>query len=141
MTKAAGWTCPECGRFFARTRQGHDCAPGLSVEEYFSTGPSHERPIYDVVNAHLQTLGPLHADVVSVGIFFKNPRKFAELRPMPKWVTLSFFLDRRAGHPTITRKVVNYSNRYWHIANVTSPVDVDDALLALLTESYELARN
>ena len=28
-----GWTCPECGRLFARARQGHDCAPGLTLDE------------------------------------------------------------------------------------------------------------
>ena len=80
-----GWTCPECGRMFARTGQSHDCAPGLTIEEYFETGPEHERPIFDAVMAHVQSLGPVHADVVSVGIFLKNPRKFAELRPMQHW--------------------------------------------------------
>src|SRR4051812_576471 len=34
------WTCPSCQRQFARSRQGHDCAPAMTLEEYFSTGPS-----------------------------------------------------------------------------------------------------
>ena len=33
------------------------------------------------VMGHLTTVGAVHAYVVSVGIFLKNPRKFAELRP------------------------------------------------------------
>jgi len=33
-----GWTCPEWGRVIGRTGQGHDCAPGLSLDEYFETG-------------------------------------------------------------------------------------------------------
>ena len=45
----SGWICPECGRLFARHGQGHDCAPGLTLDEYFSTGPSHERPVYEAV--------------------------------------------------------------------------------------------
>ncbi len=76
-----GWTCPDCARTFGRSRQTHDCAPGLSLDEYFSTGPSHERPVFETVMRHLDTIGPVHLDVVSVGIFLKNPRKFAELRP------------------------------------------------------------
>jgi hypothetical protein len=108
----------------------------LTLEEYFSTGPAHERPVFDAVLAHVETLGPVHADVVSVGIFLKNPRKFAELRPRDRWVAVSFPLRRRASHPTITRKVVEYGNRYWHVANVSEPAEVDDDLRGLLTEAY-----
>jgi hypothetical protein len=136
VSTVAEWICPRCGRLFGRSGQSHDCAPGLSLEEYFETGPAHERPIFDVVMAHVETLGPVHADIVSVGVFLKNPRKFAELRPKDRWVAISFSLRRRATHPTITRKVVEYGSRYWHVANVRTPAEVDPALLDLLTEAY-----
>ncbi|MGD9997087.1 MAG: DUF5655 domain-containing protein [Ilumatobacteraceae bacterium] len=110
----------------------------MALDEYFSTGPTHERPIFDAVMAHLASVGPVHADVVSVGIFLKNPRKFAELRPKDRWVAVSFSLDRRAQHRTITRKVIEYGSRYWHVANVASTDDLDDALLGLLSEAYRL---
>ena len=111
----------------------------MTIDQYFSTGPPHERPIVDAVLAHVETLGPLHVEPLSVGIFLKNPRKFAELRPMQRWVALSFSLQRRAAHRTITRKVVPYGNRYYHTANLTTPEDVDDALRDLLTEAYTTA--
>lgn len=117
----------------------HDCAPGLTLDDYFASGPEHERPVFLAVMAHLETVGPVHLDVVSVGIFFKNPRKFAELRPKDRWVALSFGLGRRATHPTITRKVVEYAGRFWHIANVADPDEFDDDLADLLTEAYEFA--
>jgi hypothetical protein len=110
----------------------------MSLDEYFSTGPAHERPVFDAVIAHVRTLGPVHIEPVSVGIFLKNPRKFAELRPMERWVAVSFPLQRRAAHRTIKRKVVAYGSRYWHIANVAEPADVDDDLRDLLTEAYTL---
>lgn len=131
------WTCPECGRTFARTDQMHDCAPGMSLDEYFATGPEHERPIWDAVIAHLQTLGPVHPDVVSVGIFLKNPRKFADFRPKTRWVALGFNLRRRADHRTITRKVMPNGTRFWQVANLRTPDDYDEALRALLAEAYD----
>jgi len=134
-----GWTCPHCRRLFGRSGQSHDCAPGLTLDEYFSTGPTHERPVFDAVMSHLESVGPVHADIVSVGIFLKNPRKFAELRPKQRWVSVSFSLRRRARHPLITRKVVEYGERYWHVANVADPDEVDEALCELITEAYELA--
>lgn len=131
-----GWVCPACGRLFGRTRQAHDCAPGLTLEEYFASGPAHERPVYDAVVAHVTTLGPVHADIVSVGIFLKNPHTFAQLRPMRRWVAVWFPLGRVARHRTITRAVQWQGAVCWHVANVASADDVDDDLRDLLSEAY-----
>jgi hypothetical protein len=135
---AEGWTCPDCGRLFRRSRQSHECSPAMSLDEYFATGPPHERPVFDAVMAHVSTLGPVHVEPVSVGIFLKNPRNFAELRPMQRWVAVSFALQRKASHRTIKRKVVEWNGRYWHTANVAGPADVDDDLRDLLAEAYTL---
>jgi hypothetical protein len=130
------WTCPECQRQFRRTRQSHECAPAMALDEYFATGPPHERPVFDAVMAHLTTLGPVHVEPVSVGIFIKRDGSFMELRPMERWVAMSFPLRRQARHRTIVRKVMQWHGRYYHVANVTGPEDLDDALLDLITESY-----
>lgn len=108
----------------------------MSLEEYFSTGPDHERPIFEVVMRHLETVGPVHIEPVSVGIFLKRARTFAELRPMRQWVALSFSLPRRVHHPTIARKVQPYHGRYYHVANIRRPEDFDDDLRNWLTEAY-----
>jgi hypothetical protein len=131
-----GWVCAACGRMFGRTHQSHDCEPGLTLEEYFVTGPPHERPVYDAVMAHVTTLGPVHADIVSVGIFLKNPRTFAQLRPMQRWVAVWFPLGRVARHRTITRTVQRQGDTCWHVANVARADDVDGDLRDLLSEAY-----
>ena len=131
-----GWECEACGRRFGRSRQSHECAPAMTLEDYFSTGPPHERPVFDAVMRALADIGPIHVEPVSVGIFLKNPRTFAQLRPMQRWTAVSFSLRRVASHPTLVRKVMPYSGRYHHVANVTGPDDVDDALSDLLREAY-----
>ena len=131
-----GWTCPGCGRLFRRARQSHECAPALSLDEYFSTGPPHERPVFEAVMRHLDTVGPVHVEPVSVGIFLKRAQTFAQLRPLDRWVALHFSLGRRVDHDRITRKVVTYRARYHHVANVRGPEDVDDRLCTFLTEAY-----
>ena len=62
--------------------------------------------MFDAVMRHLER--GVYVEPVSVGIFLKNPRKFAELRPLQRWTALSFYLRRPAGHRTIVRKVVRY---------------------------------
>jgi len=108
----------------------------MSVQDYFSTGPPFERPIFEVVMAHLDSVGPVHVEPVSVGIFLKRSRTFAELRPMQKWVALSFTLARPVRHRLITRKVIPYHGRYFHVVNLRGPEDLDDEIRGWLTEAY-----
>jgi hypothetical protein len=111
----------------------------MSLEEYFATGPTHERPIFEALMRHFATVGPVVVEPVSVGIFLKKASSFLEIRPHDRWEALWFTLARRASHPTIKRKVVPYRRGYVHVANVASPDDLDDRLLALLTEAYVTA--
>ena len=83
------WRCPKCDRQFGRRAQSHECAPAMALEDYFATGPPHERPVFEAVMAHLRQVGPVHVEPVSVGIFLKRSRTFAELRPRTKWVAVA----------------------------------------------------
>lgn len=85
---------------------------------------------------HLRTLGAVHVEPVSVGIFLKRAQTFAQLRPKDRWVALSFSLPRRVQHERITRKVVLYGGRYHHVANLRCPGDLDDRLRGWLSEAY-----
>lgn len=113
----------------------------MTLDEYFATGPDHERPVFDAVMAGLAERGitDLHVEPVSVGLFLKTPVRFLQLRPMTRWVSVSFMLDREARHRTFARQVKQYGDRWYHVANVTGPDDVDDALLDLLAEAHVLA--
>jgi Domain of unknown function (DUF5655) len=130
------WVCPDCGRQFGRLRQGHECAPALTLEEYFSTGPPHERPVCEAVLAGLADIGPIHVEPVSVGIFLKRSRTFAELRPMTRWVAVSFALERTVTSARIARKVIDSGRAKYHVVNVRTPEEVDDQLLGWLAEAY-----
>lgn len=137
----AGWTCPDCGRLFGRTRQGHDCAPAMSVEEYFETGPDFERPIFDAVLDGLAAAGvePIHVEPVSVGIFLKRPERFAQLRTMTKWIAVGFSLRQELASRRISRKVVPHGQRYHHVVNVRDESEVDDELIGWLAEAHACA--
>ena len=138
---AVAWTCPSCRRSFRRTAQSHECAPALTVEEYFSTGPSFERPIFEAVRSFVDTLGPVIIEPVSVGIFFKRPSSWIQLRPKRTWVALSFPMRRDVRHPTIRNKPMTNgrdSSLKWFVANLATPADLDSDLRDLLAESFDL---
>lgn len=112
----------------------------MSVEEYFSTGPTHERPVFEAVMAALDAapeVGPVHVEPVSVGIFLKRSRMFAELRPMTRWVAVNFLLPRTVRSARIARKVMEAGALRYHVVNVRTADEVDDELVEWLVEAYE----
>ena len=133
-----GWTCPECGRLFGRVRQSHECAPAMELEEYLATGPDFERSIFDAVMTRVDAIGPVVIEPVSVGLFIKhtNGVRFVELRPMTKWMALSFLLPRRLDHPRVSRKPMQAGQQWFHVVNLHTADDVDDLIAGWLAESY-----
>lgn len=110
----------------------------MSLEEYLGTGPPHEAPIVEAVLAGLAELDA-HVEPVSVGIFLKRPRMFAQLRPMTRWEAVSFILGRTEPSSRISRKVMDTGRGRYHVVNVRSPAEVDDELVGWLVEAYHHA--
>jgi hypothetical protein len=108
----------------------------MALEEYFATDPGHERPVFDAVMAHLEGVGPVHVEPVAAGIFLKQPRRFAQLRPKTRWVALSFSLRRVVTHPLIVRRPIPHGDRFYHVVNLATPDDFDDDIRGWLTEAY-----
>jgi hypothetical protein len=108
----------------------------MSLEEYFSTGPERERPIFEAVMAHLETLGEVHVEPMSVGIFIKRTGGFVELRPKVKWEAMSFPLSRTIEHPRIARKMQGSGSRVYHVVKLYGPDDVDEQVCEWLTEAW-----
>ena len=132
----SSWVCPHCQRTFGRTGQGHECAPAMSIDEYFHTGPPFERPVFDAVRAVLDPLGTYLIEPVSVGILMKRSRVFVELRPHTKWVAMTFLLGRQLDSDRLARNVVTAGWRHFHTVNLARQEDVDDTIGAWLVESY-----
>lgn len=132
------WTCPRCDRRFGRANQGHECAPAMSIDEYFQSGPDFEPAIFAAIRDHMQSLDPdIWFEPVSVGIFFKRRSSFLQLRTMTKWVAVAFNLDRKLEHGRLSRKVVSHGRRFYHVVNVRDASEIDDLLLGWLTEAWE----
>lgn len=111
----------------------------MDIDEYFETGPEFERPVFEVVRAHMTALDPdIWFEPVSVGIFFKRRTTFLQLRTMTKWVAVCFNLDRKLTSDRLARKVIEHGGRFYHVVNVRDAGEIDDVLLEWLTEAWEL---
>ena len=109
----------------------------MALEDYLASGPPHERPIVEAVLAVLdESVGPVHVEPVSVGVFLKRSRTFAELRPLTRWETLSFGLSRRIDDSRIARHMAGSPNRVYHVVKLWTPEDVDEQVRDWLVEAY-----
>jgi hypothetical protein len=109
----------------------------MMVEEFFDRRPASERATHDAIVGHVRSLGPAVVEVVGVGVLLKRHRTFAELRPRRSGLRLGFMLSRPEGHPRIRRTEPVSANRIAHFVDLAVPADVDDQVLAWLTEAYD----
>lgn len=128
------WVCPECDREFSRERQSHVCVPGCTVDETFAPHPPVYREIYDRLIGHL---GPIHEDAVRVGVFLKSERKFAEIRPKARSLSLALVLTRRVEHPLVARTLPAPGGRVWHFFKLTRVADVDEQITEWMAEACD----
>jgi hypothetical protein len=108
----------------------------MSLEEYFSTGPDFERPVFEAVFTLLEDLGPMTLEPVSVGIFIKSNGTFVQLRPATKWVAMWFPMPRSIEDSRIARKPMRSGQRIWHMVKLREPDEIDGQIRAWLTEAY-----
>jgi hypothetical protein len=115
------------------------CVPGCTVEETFAGHKPEYRLIYDEIMAHLESLGPVHADAVQVGVFLKAADKIGEIRPKARSLQLYLSMPRTIEDPRIARRMRTAADKVGHIIKLTQLSDVDDTLLDWLTEAYDFA--
>lgn len=108
----------------------------MSEVEYFAGRPGYEREVYAAVRGHLESLGPVIVEFVTVGVFFKTKRNVVELRPAKRWVNVGFGLDRRVTDPRITRRTTTQGPTTWYGVRASSREDIDTVLRGWLTEAY-----
>ncbi|HEX6444601.1 MAG TPA: DUF5655 domain-containing protein [Streptosporangiales bacterium] len=130
------WTCPRCDREFARAKQSHTCVPGCTVDATFAGRPPQQRQVYDALLRYLTTLGPVHEDAVSVGVFLKRERKLAEVRPRSADVLVLLFLPYPVENVRIRPMAGSRGARIVHRLPLRGPDEVDDDVLDWLTIAY-----
>jgi hypothetical protein len=138
----ATWTCPDCRRDFGAVGRNHVCSPGLSIDDFVAASPAWVEPVLTVVHAHLididatEGTGDLIVDPLTTKVLFKHGPTFCILDVKTKWVAVGFSLHRKLTSGRLSRKVLDYGDKFFHVINVVDAADVDDEFRDWLTEAY-----
>jgi hypothetical protein len=132
------WTCPACGRTFARPNQTHTCAALRPLGEHFTGCAPVVRETFDAVLAAVRACGPVEVLPERTRIAFHVRMSFAALMPKRRWLDGHLVLARRVDSPRFHR-IETYSPRnVLHGFRLTAPADVDAEFAALLAEAYRV---
>ena len=110
--------------------------PGGTVDAAVAGHLPRLRAVYDAIMGHLASLGPVHEDAVSVGVFLNRDRKLAEVRPRSRDVSLALYLPRPVHDPRIARVYGPGAPRVVHMIILREPGEVDEQLRGWLTEAF-----
>jgi len=132
------WTCPTCSRDFRRPNQWHSCE-SLDVAVHLRGKPPHVRETVEKLIEELREEGVIISPV-KTAIQFRAGATFLSVKPKADHVDIEFQLGREVREFPVYRSLRVSKNRVVHMAVIEDPGDVDENLLSLLRESYEMIR-
>jgi Domain of unknown function (DUF5655) len=132
------WTCPDCGRAFARRNQTHTCRPLVSLESHFAQRPARIREIFDRVVEVASRSGPVTVLAEQTRIALAARMSFCALTPRQAWLDGHVVLARRLEAPRFRRIETFGPRNHLHAFRLAAVEEVDAEVAAWLAEAYEV---
>jgi len=131
------WTCPRCGRQFARPKQAHSCRVRTADEHFRGKNPEL-RPLLEALLRALRRSGPLRVDAVGSSINLVSGYHFAGIAVRRDYLRVGFILNHRLEDPRILRSERLGPHRIHHQVCVRSRADLDARLLGWLAQAQAM---
>ncbi|GMU87528.1 MAG: hypothetical protein AMXMBFR48_27690 [Ignavibacteriales bacterium] len=133
------WTCPRCGKEFAKTSQSHICE-NVNPEQIFSGKEEQVYVLYlillDKVERRLKT--KVTATTKSVTLYSENRRSFLVISPRRKFLDVWFALDKLLDEAWIMKTYQSGKNKYVHYVRITDNRQINAPLLRAISKAYKL---
>ncbi len=129
------WTCPKCGRRFARDDQFHS-HDTVAFDAHFAGRPPPLRAAFDELIASLPEDVEIRA--LRTVIILSAMTTFSFVTVQSKRLLVSVFLDRRIDAARVVKVDEVSTHKIASVFAICGPLDVDDELRGWLREAYEL---
>lgn len=131
------WICPYCNQRFKHIKQAHTCIT-YPVENHLNATQPELRDIYEKIVDEIKQFGPFDIVGKKGEILLKKQSTFLSFRFMKSKVRIIFYLDHLEYEPPVTRFTEISRNRVIHQVDIESEDEIDDRLLLLLAQSYDV---
>ena len=132
------WSCPACGRKFAKSRQWHSCRP-VSVKSHFEGKDPRLKELFNHLCRELKKFGPLRIDAVGSGINLVPKHHMGGVRVLKDRLHVGFLVSRAIENPRIARNRQVGPSAYTHAVTLTDESELDAELLSWLKEAFQRA--
>lgn len=130
------WTCPKCGRQFARKGQAHSCKL-FPLVNHFRGKPDSEILYRKLKRAVGDTIGPFKVESLQCCIHFVNRYTFAAIVILKNKIRIDFSLARKIRSSRIVKSGLLSASRYLYCVDVSNEREIDGTLLGWMKTSYE----
>ena len=129
------WTCPQCGRRFAREDQFHS-HDTVAVDAHFAGRPPPLRATFDELIASLPE--DVEVRALRTVIILSAATTFAFVNVQSKRLLVGVFLDRPLDAARVVKIDEVSPHKMASVVAVRDPLDVDDELRGWLRDAYDL---
>lgn len=131
------WICPYCNQPFKHINQTHTCIT-YSVEDHIESASPELQKLYLNVIEEIKRFGPYDIVGKKGEILLKRGSTFLACRFMKSKLRIIFYLDHLDDDPPVNKFTEISRNRVIHQVDIRSEAEIDDRLLLLLAQSYDL---
>lgn len=134
------WQCPKCKHRFVTANLWHSCGR-YSVADHFKGKPAVLRRTFDAYVAAARTHGRVTVYAQKTRIVFQQRVRFAGVVVRKDWVEATMWLRHRVSHPLLIRTESFGQLGFGLHFRLSDPQDIDQAMIDLLGEAYEVGRS
>jgi len=131
------WECTTCHRSFKNKNQYHSCMVKPIEEHFRGKQPELEKIVLKILD-EVQSFGEVQVSSVKNAILVAVESTFLALKVKKDRVDIEFVLNEVKDEFPMYKVVRVSKNRVAHFVTVGNIEEVDDQLLGLIRESYEL---
>lgn len=136
----SGWTCPDCGRQFAKVNQKHVCQIH-TLDSHLAGKPAASLALYERFVAAVEACGLFEYSITKGSIGFRGPRRvFAGVMPTNKGLRGYLDIPRAVDDARFTSVTPYTNNLFVHSFHLTSPDHFDDSFVGWIKESYAVGQ-
>ncbi len=137
LQSMTAWTCPKCGRRFARQGQSHICST-MTVNDHFADSSQEIRDLYEGFVRLVKACGPFEVNVHNGGIGFQGTKRiFAGVKPRPN--ALEGYFDLPAGTTSVRlRRTSPYGKLVVGHFRISSLAEYDAEFRRLVQLAYQV---
>jgi len=133
------WTCPKCGKTFAKANQSHIC---VKVEplDLFENKAAHLPDLYREILAAISEYCEFRptASTKSITLYGKAHRSFLVMQPKKKWIDLMIPLNREVNEFPVFRVHARSESNVMHFVRIEDEEDLQRFVFDLVAEAYQL---